>query len=1220
LPDCESEISAFNVGSDSIERVDLDSSGNPLSTSTLSADGDMSISDDGSLVAFAHANGSVSPAESGDTNGPDLDVFVRDLDANTTTRVNPAAANRSSFDPSISGDGQYVVFASDQDYGSIESTGPDTDIFVRDLSGSSTPKRISVSSSGGEALRNSGVATSREPFISGDGRFVAFVSNATNIENAKNINNYMPRTANSSSAFAYAVYVHDRDADDDDVYDETGGGDTRTIMVPTGRYPTDVQLSDDGLTLAVSTSRREGGSRHTEIWRRPAANGAFGPIQAWEYSKTSLADDGDRLVGVRGSDAENSGADSGSVSVSRYPANYWLFFESGQRANPYVGDPVSVASGSLVAQSTDLTSPPGVFGLDFTRHYSSLGTADSVMGPGWTNSFDVAAVEQPDGAVDLIDPGGRIVHFVPDGGSWERPATFFGDLAERGDGSFAVEFFDGTVWEFDTDGLLEEKTNWDGQTVTIARDTTYQRLTEVESSTGATLQFTYDSGGYLIEVEASDGRTATYGYSSTDYFLETVTGSGGLVITTYETDGLGRITHEEDGEGSLVADTVYGDDGRVAAQTAPSGGITTFTYDDTVRSTTVHDSLTDTTLIYEFNERGQVAQITDAFGRIVSSDYDADGNLLEATSRIGGGVEQTFDPDTGMLLTSTTPGVGTTTYTYDSANRVATVTTPNGTVGGAMTTYTYDGTERMPATVTDELSHTWTYDVVDGLVMSMEDPDGVVTDYTYLTSRLLESETRYDGATPMTTLYGYDTQGRLVETTSPEGNVTTRSYTAAELLDYEISADDGRTDYTYDDAGRVLTITGPEVSPTDTRRPVTRYRYNAAGLLWRECVPNPDHTASLIAAGEGCSPDQTGGDWPEAVTEYTYDDNGQVTAVEHPDGSTTAYEWGPMGRLLSTTDEEARTTEYEYDDDGNQTVTRDNDGNETATTYDSLGRVDVVADPEERTTDTDYDTSGRVAEVTDRGATTTYGYDDLNRVSATTDARGGETVTTYTDGGRVDTVTDPAGVVTTNGYDTAGRLITKTLSGGRTTTYAYDLDGRMTSVTSPEGDVTATTYDEMGRPLTVADPAGVTTTYSWSHRGLKLSEQLEGQGTALFVYDLADNLVTVTDPLGAETDYAYDSRGRRVSRTDDDGNVETWSYYDDGKIESYTDPSSSSAKTRAPPLTPTTLRGAWRRSPTPRIARPPTATPPPGWSRNGTTRCRAWWARSPRPTTSATTR
>ena len=53
-------------------------------------------------------------------------------------------------------------------------------------------------------------------------------------------------------------------------------------------------------------------------------------------------------------------------------------------------------------------------------------------------------------------------------------------------------------------------------------------------------------------------------------------------------------------------------------------------------------------------------------------------------------VSYTYDPVTGDRLTETRPLVGTTTYTYDAAGNVETMTDVNGVV----TTFTYDGRNR----------------------------------------------------------------------------------------------------------------------------------------------------------------------------------------------------------------------------------------------------------------------------------------------------------------------------------------------------------------------------------------------------------------------------------------------------------------------------------------------------------------------------------------------
>lgn len=134
-----------------------------------------SISADGRYVAF---ESSTTNLVRRDTNGfPD--IFVRDRTTGVTKRVSVSSirveGDNRSLSPSISADGRYVGF---QSYAS-NLVGNDTncsnDIFVRDRSTHKT-KRVSVSTSGLE-----GNASSWFPSISADGRYVAFMSVATNL-------------------------------------------------------------------------------------------------------------------------------------------------------------------------------------------------------------------------------------------------------------------------------------------------------------------------------------------------------------------------------------------------------------------------------------------------------------------------------------------------------------------------------------------------------------------------------------------------------------------------------------------------------------------------------------------------------------------------------------------------------------------------------------------------------------------------------------------------------------------------------------------------------------------------------------------------------------------------------------------------------------------------------------------------------------------------------
>jgi dipeptidyl aminopeptidase/acylaminoacyl peptidase len=104
-----------------------------------------------------------------DTNGYE-DIFVRDRRTGTTRLVSvPTKGEWWSTQPSISGDGRYVVFTTRAEEPTPDSQGT-LDVFVRDrLTGMTKP--VSVI----------GNQDSCAPVISDDGRYVAFVSSETTL-------------------------------------------------------------------------------------------------------------------------------------------------------------------------------------------------------------------------------------------------------------------------------------------------------------------------------------------------------------------------------------------------------------------------------------------------------------------------------------------------------------------------------------------------------------------------------------------------------------------------------------------------------------------------------------------------------------------------------------------------------------------------------------------------------------------------------------------------------------------------------------------------------------------------------------------------------------------------------------------------------------------------------------------------------------------------------
>lgn len=139
------------------------------------------ISGNGRRIAFSTE---VAIDAAKDTNGVS-DVYVRDLDKNTTrlvSRVNgagTAAGNGGAYQPSLDMTGNRVAYSTSATNMGDGDTTPAADIHLRDLTSNTTTlvSRPSASAAGGDA-------DSRSASISGDGKRVAFSSNADNLAGA----------------------------------------------------------------------------------------------------------------------------------------------------------------------------------------------------------------------------------------------------------------------------------------------------------------------------------------------------------------------------------------------------------------------------------------------------------------------------------------------------------------------------------------------------------------------------------------------------------------------------------------------------------------------------------------------------------------------------------------------------------------------------------------------------------------------------------------------------------------------------------------------------------------------------------------------------------------------------------------------------------------------------------------------------------------------------
>jgi Tol biopolymer transport system component len=187
------------------------------------------ITPDGRYVAFWSI---ATNLVAGDTNSS-MDVFLRDRQLGTTERVSLTSTGGQVFGHSllrsVSADARFVVFETDASNVVPGDTNLSSDVFVRDRFAGTT-ECVSVDSSGALANLPSQLAS-----ISGDGRWVAFESLATNL-------------VSGDTNGMRDVFVHDRQTGATEIASISSGGAQGNQESRTG------SISADGRFVVFSSS------------------------------------------------------------------------------------------------------------------------------------------------------------------------------------------------------------------------------------------------------------------------------------------------------------------------------------------------------------------------------------------------------------------------------------------------------------------------------------------------------------------------------------------------------------------------------------------------------------------------------------------------------------------------------------------------------------------------------------------------------------------------------------------------------------------------------------------------------------------------------------------------------------------------------------------------------------------------------------------------------
>jgi len=303
-----------------------------------------------------------------------------------------AAADLTSFGPAVSADGRYVAFYSAADnLATIDVKTHTYDVFVRDRV-QHTTTLVSVSSTGEPGNLDSVDNMGGNVAMSADGRFVVFVSLASNL------------VAGDTNGLA-DLFLHDRDTDGNGIFDEPGGISTVRIDV-----------ASDGSALPIIGGQAPGTSTSVPSISADGRYIAFNALTTAQPSGEGYVYD--RLTGIS---SRVTGANGGTVYPLSADAQHMLLQEpEGFFArSPDPTDLVNDLTGDGDLRDTELQ----VFDTA-TRQVHNLCPADTVV---VTNGN--AAFLRPESAGNATgcplgpdlngdrDELDRVVHYVPAGGA-----------------------------------------------------------------------------------------------------------------------------------------------------------------------------------------------------------------------------------------------------------------------------------------------------------------------------------------------------------------------------------------------------------------------------------------------------------------------------------------------------------------------------------------------------------------------------------------------------------------------------------------------------------------------------------------------------------------------------------------------------------------------------------------------------------------------------------
>lgn len=1132
-----------------------------------------SMTPNGRFVAFASGVTNLVP---GDTNGMP-DAFVWDRDDGSIKRISTTStgAQQTIRKPQASGgtvaitpDGRYVFFSSEATNLVANDSNGIVDLFRKDtLNGSVV--RVTTDPSGNQMTTSLSGGDTPAPYISDDGRFVAFTeadstgytfvllrdvtlgtsvrmdtkADGTPMELGSNRIAGMTADGRYLLIDAYAtprcipcdlngqpqpprssLYVKDRITGDLEAVDVTENGDP---LEGSG-----MSISRDGRFVSFASRQTspygpQGFVRdrvnHTTRQFTKAPDGS----DSWNSTNT---------IGMGGARVSASGrfvvwsSDATNLVPGTYCSNWLSCADYVYRRDLTTGE-IKILNRDMYGQIiNDNNGYASITGMSDDARWVSFISPNS--GPllasganGYFNLFlsDANAffpVAPPSISAAQTYGGTGYSIYGP------RPVGYAADPVNTATGAFATSTTDASIPSIGIPIAFTRTYN--------SNDQTSGRLGQGwTDSYGASVQVSPDGG--TVTFRAGDGQQLTYVRNADGSFA----GQGGATAT---------LTQQANGSYALSThgrQLTYGFDsaGVVHSIKDGNGQGLDFSYDQSGHMSDIHGSGGTVHLAYT---NGLLSQLTTPGGRrvtygyVVGADgvsrlssvrgpgttsvdyaYDSGGRLNKVTDAKGHTpVRLTYNATTGRVTDQWDAADKHTTFAWDPATSTSTMTTPRGG------TYTDVYSGNVLVSQTDPVGNTtqYEYDQSDRLI-AVQDARGNESDLTYDADGNLTQEHQPNGATYR---YTYNNAGQQTSSTTPNGTTV---------------------QYGYDTNGNPVSTTWPTVGGTGT----------VARVLTR------DPSTGLVVASK---------DQRDKVTHYTYDAMGNLSSVTDPTGAVTTYTYDGDGRLISSVD--PRGNAAGADPDQYRSVTQLDDAGRSTATITPLGNG--VVDSFTR------GNSGGLGQKTESGRSWnallgTFGISD-GAAYLSSDAGTGNLATFTAGSDGTVSFTEPSaqsglGIafrakdssnywrLTADTTATNWRLI-KRINGTDTivasTPAGTCCQGGLISVDFAGTSITVkvdgqTELSATGSELQTETKVGLYAAGTGAGRIDDLLYAAPNNATRS-AYDPVGNQIAVTDANGHTTQWSYTATNHVSTQTSPDPGIpnQAWSYDADGNVASYTDP------------------------------------------------------------------